>query len=113
MSVYIRHGKLSAGDVVHERNGIRFTWDREKGESNLRKHRVSIEVACEVFSDPFIRLHRSEMLGGEEREMAMGLTESWRLLVVVYTFRQEGIRIISARPATWGEREIYEGSAAP
>lgn len=113
MSTYIQRGRLSVGDVVHERNGIRFTWDREKGESNLRKHRVSIEVACEVFSDPLIRLHRSEMLGGEERETAMGLTESWRLLVVVYTFRKEGIRIISARPATWGERNTYEGSATP
>lgn len=113
MSLYIHRGKLSAGDVVHERNGIRFTWDREKGESNLRKHRVSIEVACEVFSDPLIRLHRSEMLGGEERETAMGLTESWNLLVVVYTFRKEGIRIISARPATLGERNTYEDSATP
>ena len=53
------------------------------------------------------------MLGGEERETAMGLTESWRLLVVVYTFRKEGIRIISARLATWGERNTYEDSAAP
>ena len=113
MSVYIHRGRLSAGDVVHERNGIRFTWDREKGESNLRKHRVALEVACEIFSDPLIRLHRSEMLGGEERETAMGLTESWRLLVVVYTFRKEAIRIISARPATWGERNTYEGSATP
>jgi uncharacterized DUF497 family protein len=111
--MYIRRGRLSVGDVVQERNGIRFTWDRDKGESNLRKHRVSLEAACEVFSDPFIRLHRSEMLGGEERETAIGLTEDWRLLVVVYTFRQEGIRIISARPATAGERSVYEDSAAP
>jgi hypothetical protein len=111
--MYIRRGRLSVGDAVHERNGIRFTWDREKAESNLRKHRVSLEVACEVFSDPLIRLHRSEMLGGEERETAIGLTEDWQLLVIVYTFRKEGIRIISARPATGGERSVYEDSTAP
>ncbi len=93
---------------MHERNGIRFTWDRGKAESNLRKHRISLEMACEVFFDPLIRLERSEMLGGEEREMAIGLTEGWRLLVVVYTFREEAIRIISARPATAAERSLYE-----
>lgn len=106
--MYIRRGKISLGDVVHERNGIRFTWDRGKAESNLRKHRISLEMACEVFFDPLIRLERSEMLGGEERETAIGLTEGWRLLVVVYTFRAEAIRIISARPATAAERERYE-----
>jgi uncharacterized DUF497 family protein len=111
--MYIRRGMMSLGDAVHERNGIRFTWDRGKAESNLRKHRVALEVACEVFSDPLIRLHRSEMLGGEARETAIGLTEGWRLLVVVYTFRKEGIRIISARPATAGERSLYEDSTAP
>lgn len=111
--MYIRHGRISAGDVVHERNGICFTWDREKGESNLRKHRVSLEVACEVFFDPLIYLRRSDMLGGEERETAIGLTEGWRLLVVVYTFREEAIRLISARPATAGERSFYEDSTAP
>lgn len=111
--MYIRRGSIPAGDVVHERNGIRFTWDRGKAESNLRKHRVSFETACEVFFDPLIRLYRSEMLDGEEREMAIGLTEGWRLLAVVYTFRTEAIRIISARPATSAERSTHEDSAAP
>jgi len=32
-----------------------------------------------------------------------------RLLVVVYTWRSENIRIISARPAEAHEREDYEG----
>lgn len=105
--MYIRHGSIPAGDVVLERNGIRFTWDRGKVESNVRKH-VSFETACEVFFDPLIRLYRSEMLDGEEREMAIGLTADWRLLAIVYTFRAEAIRIISARPATSTERSFYE-----
>jgi len=113
LAMYIRRGSIPAGDVVLERNGIRFTWDRGKAESNLRKHRVSFETACEMFFDPLIRLYRSEMLDGEEREMAIGLTEGWRLLAVVYTFRTEAIRIISARPATSAERSFYEDSTAP
>ena len=113
MALYIHDGRLPHGDVVHERNGIRFGWNRAKAESNLLKHGVSFETACEIFFDPLVHLLRSEMLGGEEREAAIGMTESWRLLVIVYTFRAEAIRIISARPAAPGERKLYEDSTAP
>jgi uncharacterized protein len=111
--MYMRDGSILGEDVVHQRNGIRFVWDRGKAEINLRKHGVSFEVACEIFFDPLVRLLRSEMLGGEEREMAMGMTEGWRLLVVVYTFRQDSIRVISARAATPGERETHEDATPP
>jgi len=40
--------------------------------------------------------------------VAIGLTKEWKLLVVVYTFRGEVIRMISARPATGPERKAYE-----
>ena len=108
--MYIRRGRIPAGDAVLDRNGICFVWNREKAESNYRKHGVSFEVACDVFFDPFIRLLRSDLIGGEEREAAIGMTEDWSLLVVVYTFRAEAIRIISARPATSAERASYEDS---
>lgn len=111
--MYMRGGTLLGEDVVHQRNGIRFVWDRGKAELNLRKHGIAFEMACEIFFDPLVRLLRSEMLGGEERETAIGMTEGWRLLVVVYTFRQEVIRVISARAATHGERESYEDATPP
>lgn len=113
MTTYIHRGRFGTGNVAHARNGIRFNWDREKAESNLGKHGVSFDAACEIFFDPFIRLHRSEMLGGEERETAIGSTEGWQPLAVVYTFREEAIRIISARPVTPGERRLYEDGTAP
>ena len=112
MSSYIRHGRILPGNVVYERNGIRFNWDAEKAELNLRKHGVAFEEACQIFFDPFIHLYRSEMLGGEGRETVIGLTEGWRLLAVVCTFREEAIRIISARPVSPGERKIYEDGTA-
>lgn len=113
MSTYIRRGRILPGNVVHERNGIRFNWDAEKAELNLRKHGVSFEVACGIFFDPLIHLYRSEMLGGEKRETAIGLTEGWQSLAVVYTFREEAIRVISARPVSPGERRLYEDGTAP
>jgi uncharacterized protein len=113
LSTYIRRGSIGGEEVAHERNGVRFIWDGGKAASNLGKHGVSFETACEIFFDPFVHLLRSEMLGGEEREAAIGMTEGWQLLVVVYTFRTEAIRMISARSATTGERSRYESTADP
>jgi len=113
LTTYIRGGKILSADVVHERSGIRFVWDGWKADSNVRKHGVSFQTACEVFFDPFIRLLHTQVMGGEDRESAIGMTVDWTLLVAVYTFREDSIRIISARPATSRERENYECSTAP
>ena len=40
--------------------------------------------------------------------MTLGMGAAGRLLVVVYTWRDENIRIISARPGEAHEREQYE-----
>jgi uncharacterized protein len=88
--------------------GQRFCWDSEKARSNLAKHGVRFEEACEVFLDPFFRL-LDATLEDEAREAALGLTEDWTLLFVVHLIRaEETIRIISARPATREERRLYE-----
>ena len=46
----------------------------------------------------------------EERFITLGMDPTAKLLVVVYTWRGERIRIISARPATGPERRQYEES---
>jgi len=45
---------------------------------------------------------------GEERFVTLGIDALGRLLVVVYTSREDCIRIISARKATPRERRRYE-----
>jgi len=44
----------------------------------------------------------------EERYITFGVSEKGRLLVVSHTEEGETIRIISARTASKGERELYE-----
>jgi len=44
----------------------------------------------------------------EERFVTFGISTSGRLLVIAHTERGDTIRIISTRPATAGERKIYE-----
>lgn len=45
---------------------------------------------------------------GEQRFVVIGMDHLWRLLVVVYTDREDRVRLISARPATRSERKQYE-----
>lgn len=49
-----------------------------------------------------------EVIDGEVREAAIGMTVDWRLVSVVYVFREEVVRIISARVVTKVERRQYE-----
>ena len=91
---------------------IRFEWDPAKAASNLRKHRVSFELAMRVFSDPFALSEQDRIEGGERRWQTLGMVEGIVLLLVAHTVRDEGdidvIRIISARRADRLERRRYE-----
>ncbi|MCI5130800.1 MAG: BrnT family toxin, partial [Candidatus Electrothrix sp. EH2] len=44
----------------------------------------------------------------EDRFVTFGISSRGRLLTVAHTERGNAIRIISARPATTSERQIYE-----
>ena len=84
-----------------------FEWDPEKAVSNRRKHGISFADATEVFHDD-----RAVTLADEhpqeERFITLGMDALGRLLVVVYSWRGDRIRIISARRATQRERTQYE-----
>jgi uncharacterized DUF497 family protein len=95
-------------DVEYWLNGICFQWDQRKAARNLREHGVAFETACEVFFDPFIRWHDSEVVDGEERDRVVGMTIDWRLLIVVHAEGRDVVRLISARSATSEERRKYE-----
>lgn len=95
-------------NIQYTLHGIDFEWDSDKASFNLQKHGVSFETACEVFHDPFVRVVDEEVVDDESREGATGMTIDWRLLYVVYVWREEIIRIISARPVTKAERKQYE-----
>ena len=51
----------------------------------------------------------SEEYTDEERFVTIGMDSLSRILVVVYTWRENRIRIISARKATTKEIKQYEG----
>ena len=88
---------------------MRFEWDDNKAESNILKHGITFEEAVTVFADPYLLFTEdSKNSDREEREWAIGESENGSILVVVFTMREEKIRIISARKATKRERKRYE-----
>jgi uncharacterized protein len=84
-----------------------YQWDRNKAEINLRKHGINFADAVSVFSDD-LSITLSDQRFDEERFIAIGLDALGRVLVVVYAWRGQKIRLISARPATRQERRQYE-----
>jgi uncharacterized DUF497 family protein len=88
---------------------LTFEWDRRKARQNLKKHGVSFDEAATVFGDPLSSVIADSLHSAEENRFAIvGESQRRRLLVVVFTDRNDRIRIISARPATRRERRDYE-----
>jgi uncharacterized DUF497 family protein len=88
---------------------MQFGWDPKKAKSNLRKHGVSFEEAATALGDPMAATGTDpDNSISEKRYVTFGFSEKGRLVVVSHTEKGETIRIISARKASRGERELYE-----
>jgi len=92
---------------------MKFDWDPEKAIENLRKHKVSFELATTIFDDPLhLSIPDPDWRGGE-RWVTIGMVLNQKTLVVIHTERMifegsELIRIVSARKATRKEKKDYE-----
>ena len=86
---------------------MRYQWDRNKALSNLNKHGIDFADAVSVFSDE-LAITIFEDRFDEERFITIGADIFNRILVVVYTTRNDEVRLISARKANKKERSQYE-----
>ncbi len=88
---------------------LEFEWDEFKNKQNQLKHGISFEEVKTIFNDPYsITINDPNHSIDEARFIDIGLSINYRILVVVYTERQNKIRIIICRKATLLERRIYE-----
>jgi len=85
-----------------------FEWDDSKADQNTRKHGILFADTFAVFEDPNA-ITLEDFQYGEQRYITIGMDAYGRILVVVYTWRGENIRIISARKAVRYEVKQYEG----
>ncbi|MCB0000168.1 MAG: BrnT family toxin [Anaerolineales bacterium] len=84
---------------------MEFEWDDYKEQSNYSKHRIRFRQIIPAFFDPR-RLEYEDPEQSEERIRLIGQVHG-RVVFVVYTWRGENVRIISARKATKDEQEKY------
>ena len=85
-----------------------FEWGAEKAAANLLKHRVDFSDAVTAIEDPLALTMRDEASHHEERWITLAMDAMGRLLIVVWTWRAESVRLISARKATPAEARQYE-----
>lgn len=86
-----------------------FEWDARKRDSNVKKHGLDFVDAVTIFEDPKCA-HRIDNRNHylEIRYQSIGKLRGEDLIViVVWTYREQNKRIISARIAHLKERILY------
>lgn len=85
-----------------------FDWDEYNKDKNRLKHKVT-QIECEeVFINDPIYFKDEKHSQIEERYLAYGETTNNRILTIVFTLRNDKIRVISARDQSKKERLIYK-----
>ncbi len=83
-----------------------FEWDDAKAEQNFEKHGVDFLDAAQIFAGLTFEDADNDPDHGEERIRAIGQSEGV-VYVVIYTWRDTTIRIISAWKANRHDRTLY------
>ncbi len=83
---------------------MKLEWDENKRRSNLEKHGLDFLDARLVLQDN--HLLKQTSYSSEQRWLAVGLLEEIEV-TIIYTKRQDKIRIISMRRARREERRAY------
>ncbi|MEI6730177.1 MAG: BrnT family toxin [Pseudomonadota bacterium] len=86
-------------------NKSMFEWNEEKRLKNIAKHAIDFIAACSIFDGRKICTFTAKQ-ENEERFATIGLIEN-RFIAVIWTRRNDKIRIISARRARDEEKRAY------
>ena len=86
-----------------------FDWDKWNELKNWSKHQVSKQECEEIFfNQPFIVAGDKKHSIYEERFYCLGTTNTKKELFLVFTIRNNKIRVISARNMSKKEKEVYK-----
>ena len=88
---------------------IGFDWDEGNKDKNWDKHQVDFRECEEVFfNQPLLINEDIKHSFQEKRYYILGRSDTNRALFLVFTLRNNKIRVISARDQSKKERMIYE-----
>lgn len=90
-----------------------FEWDQGNATKSWSKHEVT-QAECEqlFFNGPLVLAADPAHSGAEARYFALGQTDAGRLLLELFTLRGTLVRVISARPMSRREREVFTDAQA-
>ena len=83
-----------------------MSYDPAKRSKNLRKHGVDLPDCIEAFDCPMLTREDDREGYGEQRLVSLGWAHG-RVVVLVWTEREDKPRLISCREAKPYEREAY------
>jgi len=86
-----------------------FEWDEQKRSATLKKHGIDFVDAAQIFATDYMCLSGRSAI--ETREIAVGYL-GVSCIAVVFTVRDEAVRIITVRKARRDEREAYDAYVA-
>lgn len=86
---------------------VDIEYDLAKAESNFRKHGVSFDEAATALLDDNALVMEDVDSKDENRWILVGFSSEAQLLTVIYTVRDEFVRIISACRSTKKEAAYY------
>lgn len=88
---------------------VRIHWDKTKRQANLDKHGLDFIDAVWVLNSPY-RLDVGGVRNGEWRTQSFAYVfDVLAVLTVVHVAREGALRIVSFRPASEEERDVYHG----
>lgn len=87
---------------------LKFAWDEGNITKSEKKHSVTQIEAEEVFFNQPLVVEDSAHSRHERRFWALGRTGGKKSIHVTFTIRKDRLRVISARPMSKKERDIYE-----
>ena len=88
---------------------MKISWDSKKAATNSKNHDgVTFEEAQHVLLDPYALSREDSDAEDEQRFVTLGMGSKGRILMVVYTYREETMRLISAWKANEPQRRRYE-----
>lgn len=88
-----------------------FEWDRTTAVANYKKHGVCFEHVVRAFENPFALVEWDASEAYDEARFLLTGRLAGGIVVIVFTEREERVRILSAREATEYERRNYYRAA--
>jgi len=86
---------------------MKFEWDEDKRQANIRQHNIDFLAAIEAFEGPLMTKEDTRFEYDEERYISFGLYRE-RVIVIIHTYPHENsVRLISVRKAKKYEQKIF------